>query len=77
MDINSGFNAGFTTFQRAEESMQRNASVIARGSAGLENGEDINTALVQSTADANLAAAGASIVRTVDESLGTLIDTFA
>ncbi|MCP1673059.1 hypothetical protein J2T57_000151 [Natronocella acetinitrilica] len=77
MDINAGFNAGITAFQRAEEGLQRSASVIARSSAGLDRSEDVNTALVQSTVDANLAAAGATIVRASDETLGTLIDEFA
>ena len=77
MDINAGFNAGFTAFQRAEEGLQRNALVVARSSAGLEGSEDVNTALVNANTDANLSAAGAMIVRSVDESVGTLIDEFA
>ncbi len=77
LDINTAFNAGFTAFQRAEEGLQRNALVIARGVAGEERNEDINTALVQSAADSSLASAGASVVRSVDEAVGTLIDEFA
>lgn len=80
MDINSAFNPAITAFQRAEEGMQRSASTVARIGAGLDDKEDLNTALVEATQNRNLAQVSVNVINSVDETLetlGKLIDTRA
>ena len=80
MDIASAFHSAAAGLQRADQEMQRNAETVARVTAGVEENEDLNTALVESTANANLGRAAVNSVSSIDEAmetLGQLVDTRA
>ncbi|MDN3516249.1 hypothetical protein QWY84_01370 [Aquisalimonas lutea] len=80
MDINSAFNAAAGGLQRADQGLQRNAETVARATADVGDNEDLNTALVEASENANLGRASVSAVNSVDEAmetLGRLVDTRA
>ncbi|QIT56773.1 hypothetical protein HC341_17170 [Aquisalimonas sp. 2447] len=80
MDINSAFNSASAALQRADQGLQRNAETVARTTAGVSEDEDLNTALVESTSNANLGRAAVNTVSSIDEAmetLGQLVDTRA
>lgn len=80
MDINNAFNAATNALQRADQGLQRNAETVARVTAGVGENEDLNTAVVESTSNANLGEAAVNTVESIDEtleSLGQLVDTSA
>lgn len=80
MDIGSAFHSAAAGLQRADQEMQRNAETVARVTAGVEENEDLNTALVESTQNETLARASVNAVQSVDEAeqtLGRVLDTEA
>ena len=80
MDINGAFNSAAAALQRAEQGIQRNAETVARVTAGADDNEDLNTALVQATENETLGRAAVSTVNSIDEAqqtLGRLLDTEA
>ncbi|MFV8836549.1 hypothetical protein [Aquisalimonas sp.] len=80
MDIASAFYSATAGLQRADQEMQRNAETVARVTAGTEENEDLNTALVESTQNETLARASVNTVQSVDEAeqtLGRNLDTEA
>lgn len=80
MDIASAFHSAAAGLQRADQEMQRNAETVARVTAGVEENEDLNTALVESTQNEALARASVNTVQSVDEAeqtLGRILDTEA
>lgn len=74
MDITSTFNSGLQAIQRAENNLSRNAESIARTTAGLDETEDLNTALVNSKISELEAKAGTQIIKSATEITETLID---
>ncbi|SEP16393.1 hypothetical protein [Aquisalimonas asiatica] len=80
MDIASAFHSATAGLQRADQEMQRNAETVARVTAGVDENEDLNTALVESTQNETLARASVNTVQSVDEAeqtLGRILDTEA
>lgn len=80
MNINGAFASAITAIQRADESIQRSASTVARASVGLGQREDLASAMVEATTQQTLAQASVKVVNSVSETeatLGRLLDTRA
>ncbi len=75
MDINSGFNSGWQAIQAAEHGLRRHAQAVAKAVARRVPGsEDTETAQVQAKPIDEQAQVGTSVVRSTEETLGSLID---
>jgi hypothetical protein len=72
MQINNGFAIAVTGVRRGMESLDRNSAEIASASKG--QGGDITAPLVDSKINQLQVEANVSVIRTLDEVLGTLLD---
>jgi hypothetical protein len=77
VDISSTFNAGLRGIQHAQAGLQRNSETVARNSGHLAEGGTLETALVESLSYQHQAEASVQVVKTADETVGTLLDTRA
>lgn len=79
MPINPASNNGLLSIQRGMQGLERNAQAIAsRPVAGSdEPTRDLAGPLVESRSNLRQVQAGAAVVRTEDEMLGSLLDIFA
>lgn len=76
MDISSAFGSGLLGIQRGVQGLDRNAAEIARASKSTEELSPVD-ALVNSKVNRLQVEASASVIRTVDETIGSLFDDFA
>ena len=77
MDINTSFNPHWQAFQSADHGAQRHGNTVARHGARIEGSEEHDTATVEAREPEDQAHAGASVVKSPEETLGTRIDTRA
>ncbi len=79
MQINPAFANGLLSIQRGMQGLDRNAHEIAsRPARGTdEPARDLAQPLVESRINLRQVQAGAAVVRTQDEMIGSLLDTFA
>ena len=75
MDVKSAFGSAVTGIQRGMQGLDRNADEIAKASKG--QGDDIAGPLVDSRINRLQVEASASMVKTVDDAIGTLLDEMA
>ena len=72
MEINNGFANAATGIRRGLDGLDRDAAEIASASKG--DGADIAEPLVDSKINKLQVEANASVIRTLDDVLGTLFD---
>lgn len=80
MEIKSAFANGLLGVQRGMRGLDRNAAEIARVSATApeqRQGADYAEALVDSKLNRTQVEASATVIRRVDETLGSLLDELA
>ncbi len=79
MPINPAANNGLLSIQRGMQGLERNAQAIASRpvTGGDEPGRDLAAPLVESRVNLRQVQAGAAVIRTEDEMIGSLLDTFA
>lgn len=83
MEISSGMMPmGIQTIQNGQQQMAEAAQAVASSSANSAQAQDLNVAeltshLVQMDQAKHLTMAGAKMVETADEALGTIINTLA
>ena len=75
MEINSAFANAVSGIHRGVQGLERNADEIARASKG--EGGDIVEPLVESRINKLQAEASAKIVKTTDDTIGSLLDELA
>jgi hypothetical protein len=75
MEVNSAFANAVTGIQRGMQGLERNADEIAKASKG--EGGDITEPLVESHINQLQAEASAKMVKTIDETIGSLLDEMA
>lgn len=75
MDINNALGTAITGIRRGMEGLDRNAAEVAQASKG--NGDDIAAPLVDSKVNRLQVEASVSMVKTLDETIGSLLDVKA
>lgn len=75
MDITSAFSSAITGIQRGLEGLDRNADEIAQASSG--QGDDVVAPLVESRINQLQVEANTRMVKTVDDTIGSLLDEMA
>jgi hypothetical protein len=75
MEINSAFANAVNGIQRGMQGLERNADEVAKASKG--DGANIVEPLVESRINSLQAEASARMIKTVDESIGSLLDELA
>lgn len=75
MDINSAYSNALGGIQRGVQGLERNADEIARASKG--DGANIAEQLVESRMNKLQVEASAKMVKTIDGTIGSLLDEMA
>ena len=75
MEINSAFSHAVTGIKRGLDGLDRNADQIARASRG--DGADVVEPLVESRINKLQAETSVEMVKTIDETIGSLLDEMA
>lgn len=75
MEINSALSHAVTGIKRGMDGLERNADAIARTSKG--DGADVVEPLVESRINKLQAEASAKMVKTIDDTIGSLLDEMA
>ena len=75
MEINSAFANAVSGIQRGMQGMERNADEIARVSVG--EGENIIEPLVEGRSNKLQAEASARMLKSIDDTIGSLLDELA
>ncbi len=75
MELKSAFGNAVTGIQRGMQGLDRNADEIAKASTG--EGGDITQPLVDSHINQLQAEASVKMVKTIDETIGSLLDEMA
>lgn len=75
MDIGSAMNTAVNGIRRGMDGLDRNTADVARASKG--NQGDVATPLVESKLNRLQVEANVSMVKTLDETLGSLLDVKA
>ena len=71
----SALQSGLSGIQQGYSSMKQNAHEIANGNGG--KGQDIANSMVGLIQDRNQVAANAEVVKSVDDTIGSLLDVMA
>lgn len=72
MNIDSAWNSALTGIRRGMEGLDRNAADVAGASKG--DGKDIAAPLVESKQNKLQVQANVAMVKTLDETIGSLLD---
>lgn len=75
MDINNAQGTALSGIRRGLDGLQRNASEVARASTG--SGEDVSAPLVESRVNQLQVEANVTMLKTLDETVGSLLDVKA
>ncbi len=76
MDVTAFNQAGMQAIHRADEGLTRTAAQVARQAARVDpRSEEMESAQVQALRYEHQGQAGVRVVRAVDETLGTLLNT--
>lgn len=75
MDINNALGTAVNGIRRGMEGLDRNTAEVARASTG--SGDDIAAPLVDSRVNKLQVEANVSMVKTLDETIGSLLDVKA
>ncbi len=75
MEVKSALGSAVTGIQRGMQGLDRNADEIARASGG--DGADITESLVDSRINKLQVEASAKMVKTLDDTIGSLLDEMA
>ena len=76
LPTNSAFNSGLEGIRKGQQGLDKAAQAIARPTSVTEPG-GLAESIVDLKVNANLVKANAAVIARVDETVGTLIDTFA
>jgi hypothetical protein len=76
MEVSSAFGSGLLGIQRGMQGLDRNAADIASASKSDEELPPVE-ALVESKVNRLQVEAGVSVIRTVDQTIGSLLDEMA
>lgn len=71
----SALHSGVSGIQQGFSSLRQNAHEIANANGG--NGKDIASSMVGLIQDRNQVSANAEVIKTVDDTIGTLLDVMA
>lgn len=79
MNINSAIDTGLQGIRQASEGLEKSATEVVRAGtvSGADGSNDIVEPLIELKLYERAVSASAQVVRTADETLGTLLDTMA
>lgn len=77
MDVNSAYSSGLLGIKRGMQGLDRNAAEVAGATAASDGTRSVVDPLVEAQTNRLQVEAGAEVVRTVDDTVGTLLDEMA